>query len=59
MDLRKVTVRKSAAESIAAVALYIESKGMIATAKKFTASVYDYFLKLADKKILMLFAGSQ
>lgn len=50
MGSRKVTVKKSAAESIASVALYIESKGMIATAEKFADAVYDYFLKLADDR---------
>ena len=50
MGIRKVTVKKSAAESIAAIALYIESKGMVATAEKFADTVYDYFLKLADTR---------
>ncbi|MBC7826322.1 MAG: hypothetical protein H7122_01150 [Chitinophagaceae bacterium] len=48
MGNRKVTVKRSAAESIAAIALYIGSKGMPATAEKFADVVYDYFLKLAD-----------
>lgn len=50
MGSRKVTVKQSAAERIAAIAWYIESKGMVATAEKFTDSVYDYFIKLADTK---------
>ena len=41
-------VKQSVAESIAAIAWYIESKGMITTAEKFTDNVYDFFLKLAD-----------
>ena len=35
MGSRKITVKESAAESIAAIAWFIESKGMIATANKF------------------------
>lgn len=43
-------VRPEAAQSIAAIAWYIESKGMLATAEKFSDEVYDYFLKLADTR---------
>lgn len=50
MGNRKITVKQSAAQSIAAIAWYIESKGMIVTAEKFTDSIYDYFIKLADTK---------
>ena len=50
MGSRKVTVKENAAEQIAAVAWYIESKGMIATADKFTDNVYDYFIKMADTR---------
>ena len=48
MGSRKVVVKQSAAEGIAAIAWYIESKGMVATAEKFADNVYDYFIKLAD-----------
>lgn len=48
MGSRKITVKLSAAENIAAIAWFIESKGMIATANKFTDAAYDYFIKLAD-----------
>ncbi|MBN8721077.1 MAG: hypothetical protein J0H85_16635 [Sediminibacterium magnilacihabitans] len=48
MGGRKVTVKQSAAESIASIAWYIESKGLVAIAEKFTDDVYDYFLKLAN-----------
>src|SRR5256885_2223679 len=51
MGSRKVTIKESAAEGIAAVAWFIESKGMIGTAEKFTDNVYDYFVKLADKTV--------
>ncbi|MCF2488751.1 hypothetical protein [Dyadobacter sp. CY347] len=47
MGLRKVVIRQSVSESIAAVALFIESKGLIQTADKFTDEVYDFILKLA------------
>ena len=48
MGIRKVIVKQTAAEAIAAIAWFIESKGMIATANKFTDNVYNYFIKLAD-----------
>lgn len=48
MGNRKVTVKQSVAHSIATIAWYIESKGMVASAEKFTDSIYDYFIKLAD-----------
>ena len=41
MGSRKVTVKQSAAESIAAIAWYIESKGLIATADKFADDAYN------------------
>jgi hypothetical protein len=50
MGIRKVIVKETAAENIAAIAWFIESKGLIATADKFTDNVYDYFIKLADDR---------
>ena len=50
MGSRKVVVKPDAAENIAAIAWYIESKGMLATADKFTDDVYDYFMRLADSQ---------
>ncbi len=50
MGQRKVVVKQSVADSIADIAWYIESKGLIATADKFVDNVYDHFLKLANKK---------
>ncbi len=50
MGRRKIEVRTSAAESVAAISWYIESKGMLATAEKFADAVYNYFLKLADDR---------
>ncbi len=43
-------VKESAAKNIAAIAWFIESKGLIKTAEKFSESVYDYFIKLADNR---------
>jgi plasmid stabilization system protein ParE len=48
MGYRKVVVKQTAAQSIAAIAWYIESKGMITTAEKFSDQIYDYFLKLSS-----------
>lgn len=50
MGGRKVVVKESTAEAIAAIAWYIESKGLIATADKFADGVYDYFINMADKR---------
>jgi len=47
---REVTVKETVADSIADVAWYIESKGLIATAEKFADDVYDYFIKLSDSR---------
>ena len=43
MGRRKIIVKQTAADNIAAIAWYIESKGIIATADKFADGVYDYF----------------
>src|SRR5438552_17679395 len=48
MGFRKVRVRQSVADNIAAIDWYIESKGMLATAEKFSNTIYDHFLSLAD-----------
>jgi plasmid stabilization system protein ParE len=48
MGSRKIRVEPAAAENIAAIALYIESKGMLATAEKFADDVYDYITSMAD-----------
>lgn len=49
MGNRKISVRKSAAESIAAIAFYIEAKGMVATAEKFANDAYDFIDKLGNE----------
>jgi hypothetical protein len=51
MGQRKVAIRKSAAYQIAEIAFFIESKGLVKTAEKFSTSVYDYIEKLADAKV--------
>jgi len=48
MGNRKVIVKQSAAESIASISWFIESKGLVVTAEKFTDNVYDYFIKLSN-----------
>jgi hypothetical protein len=50
MGRRKVIVKQTAADSIAAIAWFIQSKGLIGTADKFTDDVYDYFIKTADTR---------
>src|ERR1017187_2031447 len=50
MGSRKVIIKQTAADNIAAIAWYIESKGMIVTADKFADNVYDYFIKFADAR---------
>lgn len=50
MGFRKVTVKQSVADSIAKMAWFIESKGMLATAEKFSDDAYDFILKLADDR---------
>ena len=50
MGRRKIVVKQEAAENIAAIAWYIESQGMLATAEKFADDVYDYFIKMADRR---------
>ncbi len=42
MGSRKVTVKQNAAESIAALSWFIESKGMTTTAEKFADDIYDF-----------------
>ncbi len=50
MGSRTVSVKESVAENIAAIALFIESKGMMATAEKFSNQIYDHFVKLSDRQ---------
>jgi hypothetical protein len=50
MGSRKIIIKQTAADNIAAIAWFIEAKGLIATADKFSDSVYDYIIKLADDR---------
>mgnify|MGYP000906178003 CR=1 FL=1 len=50
MGKRKVTVKKSVADSIAEIAWFIESKGLLATAEKFSDEAYDFIQHLANEK---------
>jgi hypothetical protein len=47
---REIIIKESVADSIAKIAWYIESKGLIATAEKFADDIYDFFVKLADSR---------
>lgn len=47
MGRRKVSVKQSAADSIAEIAWFIESKGMVKTAEIFSEGVYDFIEKLS------------
>lgn len=51
MGKRKVIIKQSVADSIAKISWYIESKGMLITAEKFSDSVYDFIIKISDDRI--------
>ena len=50
MGQREIVIKQSVADSIAEIAWYIESKGLVATAEKFADDVYDFFIKLSDSR---------
>lgn len=50
MGFRKIIIRQSVANSIAEIAWYLESEGLLATAEKFTDDAYDFIDKLGDKR---------
>lgn len=50
MGYREVIIKESVADSIAEIAWFIESKGLLATAERFADAVYDFFIKLADSR---------
>jgi hypothetical protein len=50
MGSRKIIVKQSAADNIAAIAWFIESKGMLMTAEKFSDDAFDYIIGLADSR---------
>ena len=51
MGKRKVVIQESVAVNIAKIAWYIESKGLIATAEKFSDHAYDFISHLADNRV--------
>ncbi len=51
MGRREVIIKRSVAEGVAAIAWYIESKGLVVTAEKFADDVYDFFSKLGDSRV--------
>lgn len=50
MGQREIIIKESVADSIAEIAWYIESKGLVATAEQFADDVYDFFVKLSDSR---------
>lgn len=50
MGQREIIIKESVADSIAEIAWFIQSKGLVATAEKFADNVYDFFIKLADSR---------
>ena len=58
MGKRKIVIRESVAESIAEAAWFIESKGLIVTAEKFSDSVYDFIDTLSDDMVAYPFFDS-
>ncbi|WP_394801110.1 type II toxin-antitoxin system RelE/ParE family toxin [Niabella ginsengisoli] len=52
MGKRKVSILDAAVDTIAEIALFIESEGMPATAKKFVDEVFSFFKTLSDDRIL-------
>jgi plasmid stabilization system protein ParE len=47
---REIIIKEPVADSIAEIAWYIESKGLVATAERFADDVYDFFAKLSDSR---------
>ena len=52
MGRRKITIRQSVADSIAKAAWFIESKGMLSTAEKFSDAAYDYIELLTNDTLI-------
>jgi hypothetical protein len=50
MGFRKIIIRQSVAENIAAISLYLESEGLLATAEKFSDDAYDFIENLGDDR---------
>jgi len=52
MGKRKIVIRKSVVASIAKIAWFIESKGMLATAEKFSDAAYDFIETLSEDRVI-------
>lgn len=50
MGRRKISIKQSAADSISAIAWFIESKGLVTTAEKYIDAIYDFIDKLGDTR---------
>ena len=50
MGRREVTVKETVADRVAEIAWFIEFRGLLATAEKFSDDVYDFFAKLSDSR---------
>jgi hypothetical protein len=51
MGKRKVSILEPAATAVAETAIFIESKGLPETAKKFVDEAFRFFEKLSDERI--------
>ena len=51
MGKRKVSILEPAATSVAEIAMFIESRGLPMTAKKFVDEAFAFFEKLSDDRI--------
>lgn len=52
MGKRKIVIPESVIQSISAIAWYIESKGLVAGAEKFSEDVYDFIEHLASDMLV-------
>lgn len=50
MGKRKITIQQSVIYSIAEVSWFIESKGLVTTAERYSDAIYDFIETLADNK---------
>lgn len=50
MVKRKIVIHRAVAESIDQIAWFIESKGLVNTAEKYSEGIYNFFELLSDRK---------
>lgn len=50
MGKRQIIIKQSVADAIAEVSWFIESKGLVKTAEKYSDNIYDFIEKLADTR---------